>query len=149
MSRIPSTEMSAEERDEFLGNGGTGVLSLATDGEESPHTVPVSYGYDASEATFYFRLAVGPDTAKGSPADRPVSFVTYGQEGGRWRSVVARGRLEATTEEPIETRTLRGLDRVHIPLFDVFDEHPRTVPFEFYRLVPKELTGRKETSTGD
>jgi uncharacterized protein len=148
MSRLPSTEMGADERDDFLGEGGTGVLAFST-GDDSPHAVPVSYGYDASESTFYFRLAVGPETEKGDLSHRAVSFVTYGREDGRWRSVVARGRLEETTEEPIATRTLQGLDRVHIPLFDVFGEEPRRVPFEFYRLVPEELAGRREASTED
>lgn len=39
--------MEADERDEFLGRGGVGVISLSTPGDDSPHTIPVSYGYDA------------------------------------------------------------------------------------------------------
>jgi hypothetical protein len=61
--------------------------------------------------------------------------------------VVAEGRLERTTDEEIATETLQGLDRVRIPLFDVFERPPGRVPFEFYRLVPDELTGRKESTT--
>jgi len=149
MQPTTPVEMTAEERDDFLGNGGTGVLSFSTGPEESPHAIPVSYGYDAAETTFYFRLATGSHSRKGPISNRPVSFVVYGRDEELWRSVVARGHLESTTEEPIATRTLQGLDRVHIPLFDVFEDHPRTVPFEFCRLVPAELTGRREDSTED
>jgi uncharacterized protein len=140
-----TVEMEADKRDEFLGRGGIGVISLSVPGDEGPHSVPVSYGYDAAETTLYFRLAVGADSRKGDLYDRAVSFVTYGREDG-WRSVVARGRLEETTEEDIATRTLAGLDRVEIPLVEAFDEPTRTVSFEFFCLVPEELTGRKESA---
>jgi hypothetical protein len=33
-------------------------------------------------------------------------------------------------------------------MFDVFGKPPGEVDFEFYRLVPDELTGRKESRTG-
>ena len=95
-------------------------------GDGPPHAIPVSYGYDAVETTFYFRLAVGPDSRKDDVEGRPVSFVVHGQEGGNWRSVVAEGRLERTTDEAIATETLQGLDRVRIPLFDVFHRRPRS-----------------------
>jgi nitroimidazol reductase NimA-like FMN-containing flavoprotein (pyridoxamine 5'-phosphate oxidase superfamily) len=135
--------MEAAERDEFLGDGGTGVLSLAT-GEDPPHTVPVSYGYDVTAETFYFRLAAGSDGAKGELADRSVTFVTYEKGAEKWQSVVAKGRLEDVEAEGIETETLAGLDRVEIPLIDLFERPLREVTFEFYRLVPEEFTGRVE-----
>lgn len=149
MSDTTPTEMTGDERDAFLGTGGTGVLSFAGSGEEPPHAIPVSYGYDAEGTTFYFRLAVGSDSEKGDLADRPVTFVSYGREGAEetWQSVVARGRLEATTEESAALESLEGLQQVHIPLVDIFGRPAKDVPFEFYRLVPDEVTGRQETST--
>ena len=177
MSPDSPVAMDAEGRDEFLGNGGTGVLSLSTTGEGPPHSVPVSYGYDATDETFYFRLAVGPDSEKGDLADRAVTFVTYGpgrderghgkaDEGGhgkaderghngaderghgeadeRWNSVVAQGRLEGVDEADVAAASLAGFERVDIPLVDVFDETVRATTFEFYRLSPENLTGRKE-----
>lgn len=140
--------MDEDERDAFLGNGGTGVISLSTSGDASPHAIPVSYGYDAVDATFYFRLAVEPESEKGELADRAATFVTYGSEDGRYRSVVASGRLERTTDSSIATETLDGLDRVRIPLFDVFGKRPADVQFEFYRLLPDRFTGRMESHTG-
>lgn len=141
-------ELDADERDAFLGRGGTGVISFATDEETPPHSVPISYGYDAETTTFYFRLAVGKGHTKAALVDRPVTFVVYGEADSGWESVVAAGRLEATDTEGIEAETLDGLDRVHIPIVDIFDASVRTVSFEFVRLVPDKLTGRKESAGG-
>jgi len=137
--------MDDEAVDAFLGSGGTGVLSLSTADTTPPHAVPVSYGYDAVGRTLYFRLAVGPDSSKSGLDDRPVTFVSYGEESGRWHSVVASGRLEGVEHADIATETLAGLDRVELSLVDMFGQPTRVVDFEFYRLVPEELAGRVET----
>jgi nitroimidazol reductase NimA-like FMN-containing flavoprotein (pyridoxamine 5'-phosphate oxidase superfamily) len=145
MSEDSPVEMDPEAVDEFLGTGGTGVLSLSESGEAEtpPHSVPVSYGYDAAERVFYFRLAVGPDSGKGEVTDRPVTFVTYRDEDS-WESVVARGDLEAIEEAAAPTEALAGLGRVDIPLVDAFDSPVRHVDFAFVRLDPDDLTGRRE-----
>lgn len=147
MSDPDSTGMDADERDTFLGTGGTGVISFPRPDDESPHSVPVSYGYDQSETTFYFRLAVGADSNKGDVAGRRVTFVIYGQQDEQWRSVIVKGRLEETTEGSVATESLEGLQQVHIPLVAIFGQPVKNVPFEFYRLVPDEMTSRKESST--
>jgi nitroimidazol reductase NimA-like FMN-containing flavoprotein (pyridoxamine 5'-phosphate oxidase superfamily) len=147
MSNENPVEMSDEERDEFLGNSGTGVISLDTTDGTPPHSVPISYGYDASASTFYFRIAAGSDSEKRDLPGRAVTFVAYGQSDDRWRSVVAQGSLESTTEESIAAETLEGLARTHIPIVDIFGRSPRTVAFEFYRLNPERITGRKEASS--
>ncbi len=147
MSDTESVAMGADERDAFLGTGGTGVISFPSSDDESPHSVPVSYGYDRSETTFYFRLTVGPDSDKGDVAGRHVTFVIYGQQDENWQSIIAKGRLEETTEASVATESLEGLQQVHIPLVDIFGRPVKDVPFEFYRLVPDEMTSRRESST--
>jgi nitroimidazol reductase NimA-like FMN-containing flavoprotein (pyridoxamine 5'-phosphate oxidase superfamily) len=147
MEETQSIAMDEDDRDDFLGVGGTGVISFAEAGAEFPHSIPVSYGYDAEETTFYFRLAVGADSEKGDVADGAVTFVTYGERDDSWRSVIVKGRLEETTEQSIATESLEGLQRVHIPLVDIFGRPIKEVPFEFYRLVPEEISSRKESST--
>lgn len=147
MTESESISMDDEERDAFLGTGGTGVISFSPLDDGPPHAVPVSYGYDRSASEFYFRLSVGSESAKGDLVDRAVTFVVYGQRDERWHSVVATGRLEATTESSLAAETLEGLSRVHIPLVDVFGRPPKDVTFEFYRLHPENLTGRKESRT--
>ncbi|WP_435346118.1 pyridoxamine 5'-phosphate oxidase family protein [Haloarchaeobius sp. HRN-SO-5] len=171
MEEDSTVAMASGDRDTFLGNGGTGVISLATAGDTPPHTIPVSYGYDPVEETFYFRLAVGEQWSKEELDGRAVTFVTYshsghGNPGGRspggqpdnvdieqddedrrWRSVVASGRLQNIEQEDIASESLAGLDRVDIPLVDMFGSPPGEITFEFLRLVPDELHAREETFT--
>ena len=147
MAEHDAVRMDDDQRDAFLERAGTGVIALATDGDDPPHGVPVSYGYDPVEAVFYFRLAVGPTRAKGTLDDRPVTFVTYGDPDDRWRSVVATGRLVSTTDEAVADDTIAGLERTgRIPIVDIFGEPTADVSFAFYRLDPDELTGRIERS---
>lgn len=142
-----TTQLDETERDDFLGTGGTGVLSFATDGDEAPHAIPVSYGYDAVETTFYFRLAVGPDSEKADLVDRRATLVVYDEVEGTWHSVVASGRLESVADDAVGSEALAALDRVDLPLHDVFGRPPQEVPFAFRRLVPDELTTLRESST--
>jgi len=143
MSHERAVHLDAEERDDFLGDGGTGVVSFA-DGDGPPHSVPVSYGYDADTESFFFRLAYHADTEKPDPENAAVSFVVYRETDDGWRSVVAKGDLESTDEEAVSTSALEALGRVDIPLVDVFERAPVETDFEFFRLQPDELTGRKE-----
>ena len=147
MSDTAAITVDEEERDALLGTGGTGVMSFPGPAEDSPHAVPISYGYDGADSTFYFRLAAGQDSDKGDLTDRPVTFVTHDRQDGTWWSVVAKGRLEGTTEASVATESLAGLQNVQIPLVDIFGRPVSDIPFEFYRLVPEELTARKESST--
>jgi hypothetical protein len=147
MKRTESIEMDPEERDSFLGTGGTGVISFQQSDDGPPYAVPVSYGYDRSEPAFYFRLAAEPGSDKRDAAGSHVTFVVYGQQDETWQSVVASGRLAETTEASVATESLEGLKRVHIPLVDVFGRPTGDVPFGFYRLAPEEMTARTESPT--
>lgn len=147
MRNTESIKMGEEKRDAKLGIGGTGVISFSRPDDAPPYSIPVSYGYDATETAFYLRLAVDPDSAKSGISDQSVTFVVYGQEDDEWWSVAAAGRLEKTTEDSIATETLQGLQRVHIPFVDIFGTPSEDIQFEFYRLAPDELTTRKESTT--
>jgi nitroimidazol reductase NimA-like FMN-containing flavoprotein (pyridoxamine 5'-phosphate oxidase superfamily) len=144
MNDTNSIEMDRSTQDERLGTGGTGVLSFSNPERDSPHSVPVSYGYDPDEGVFYFRLAVGPDSEKAALLDRAVTFVVHGESDDGWWSVIARGRLESTTADATALDSLAGLERVDIPLVDVFESPLRVVEFEFCRLDPTAQTGRRE-----
>jgi hypothetical protein len=143
-------EMSADERDEFLGTGGTGVVSFQTAGRRAPYSLPVSYGYDEERGAFYFRLAFPPESGKErGQLESPVSFVTYDRTDEGWRSVVATGELEEVSEENLDTEVLDGMQRIHIPLYDVFEGDPRQMPFRFFHLDPASLTARRERPSQD
>ncbi|WP_135852958.1 pyridoxamine 5'-phosphate oxidase family protein [Halorussus salinus] len=147
MTDAGAVEMDAEERTEFLAHGGTGVLSFAR-GDESPLSLPVSYGYDETEGHFYFRLAFDPDAEKRGPVEEgaSMSFVTYEDTDEGWRSVVAEGELEEISEESLDSSVGEAMRQVEIPLVDVFERNPREVNFRFFRLDPDELAGRKEAT---
>jgi nitroimidazol reductase NimA-like FMN-containing flavoprotein (pyridoxamine 5'-phosphate oxidase superfamily) len=151
MDNTRSVRMADEERDEFLGTGGVGVVSFPTGTDEAPYSLPVSYGYDAADGTFYLRLAFGPDAEKGGVvADgQSVSLVVYDRPEDRWRSVVATGRLEEVTEAAVDSDVVQAMRRVHIPLVDAFERHPRELTFRFFRLSPAEITGRQEARGAD
>jgi len=148
MGTTHTVELDEGERDEFLGTGGTGVLSFAAGIDQSPYSLPVSYGYDATDATFYFRLGFVADSRKEDVVDdrRRVSFVTYDESESRWHSVVATGRLEEVTESAIESDAMQGLGRVEIPLVDVFERETESVTFRFFRLEPETVSGRREAA---
>lgn len=152
MEDVRSVRMSAEERNEFLGRGGTGVISFETASDGPPYTRPISYGFDASTEAFYFRLAVGPEDAGKEEvleSDREVSFVTYDETARGWRSVVATGRLEEITKSALDPAVSEAIQRVSIPFVDVYDSHPLTLEFRFFRLTPDEVTGQQEAGTGE
>ncbi|WP_224333485.1 pyridoxamine 5'-phosphate oxidase family protein [Haloprofundus halobius] len=147
MQGIRWVQMSGNELDEFLDRGGTGVISFGQGVDESPFTVPVSYGYDAETGGFYFRLSFPPESTKAEVIDRPVAFVTQDRTDEGWRSVVATGRLEDVTEAPYESSAVQGLWAVQIPEVDIFDRPPEEIAFREFRLDPETLTGRKEVKT--
>jgi hypothetical protein len=144
--------MNEEERSEFLGRGGTGIISFDTPDDDPPYSRPVSYGYDAETGNFYFRFAVGPDDAgKGNivDEDRVISFVTYDQTDGGWRSVIVTGRLEEITKSALDPSVAEAIERIAIPFVDVYDSHPLTLEFRFFRLTPDDVTGKREAGTTD
>lgn len=152
MEDIRSVRMTDEERDEFLGRGGTGTISVDTPDDDPPYSRPVSYGYDAATGNFYFRFAVGPeDTGKTDIVDggSVVSFVTHNQTDDGWRSVVATGRLEEITKSALDPAVADAMQRVTVPFVDVYDSHPLTLEFRFFRLAPDECSGKQEAGTAN
>jgi len=152
MEDVRAVRMSTDERDAFLGSGGTGVISFDTSGDGPPYTRPISYGYDAATGNFYFRLAVGPEDAGKKDlihVDREISFVTYDETDRGWRSVIATGRLDEITQSALNPDVAEAMQRVNIPFVDVYDSHPITLEFRFFRLVPDEVTGQREAGTGE
>ena len=142
-------QLSDSEINEFLDRVDTGVLSLSTPAKKSPHSVPVSFGYNAEQTVFYFRIADLPPETKGELEGRAVSFASYAEDESvdGYVSVVAEGTLESTTRSDIATEALAGFEGVTIPFVDIFGQPPAEVDFSFYRLVPTTLTGRKEVPT--
>jgi uncharacterized protein len=144
MGDLRWVQMTDGEIDGFLGDGGTGVISFSTEGDEPPFSIPVSYGYDEGISHFYYELSMLPDSKKVEAIERPVSFVVHGDTETGWKSVVATGELERVTDFPYESTAVQGMWAVDIPRVDIFDRPPEDVTFRTFRLVPASVTGRKE-----
>ncbi|MHB9285915.1 pyridoxamine 5'-phosphate oxidase family protein [Halobacteriales archaeon Cl-PHB] len=147
MSQGSTVELDRDEVDEFLGDGGTGVLSFAAGVDQSPYTLPVSYGYDANDRTFYLRLGFVDGSQKRDYVEdsRPVSLAVHDETADSgWHSVVATGELEEVTDADVGSEAMQGLGRVEIPLLDIFERPDEEVAFRFFRLDPDTLSGRGE-----
>ncbi|SDQ45030.1 pyridoxamine 5'-phosphate oxidase family protein [Natronobacterium texcoconense] len=143
MKGLRWVNLTEPERNEFLGKGGTGVLTFGTGADESPTAFPVSYGYAAEGGTFYFRLSFPPGTSKEDVIDNPVTLVVYGETDEGWRSVVARGPLEPLSDLPEDSITVQQMWAVKIPTVDIFDRPRDEIPFQDFCLDPETVTGRK------
>jgi hypothetical protein len=137
--------MDAEGIAAFLDTQETGVLSLANDGDG--YAIPVSFASDVDdeggEGEFYFRFGFAPGSEKRTYVDASdrVSFVVYDDTAAGWKSVVARGRLEAVSARSLDAivaEAVRGLD---IPYFAVHDSPIADLHFTLVRLDATELTG--------
>ncbi|ELY92335.1 hypothetical protein C483_08482 [Natrialba hulunbeirensis JCM 10989] len=147
MQGIRWLQLTGDERDEFLGRGGTGVLSFATDRDESPVSIPVSYGYSEEESVLYFQLSFTPGSRKHDLVDRHVSFVVHDKTTDGWRSVVATGQLAELSDEPYESAVVQGMWSIDLPDVDIFEQPRENVTFESYYLDPERISGRKEVAT--
>jgi len=146
MSALRWIQMTETEIGDFLGTGGTGVMSFRT-AEGPPVSIPLSYGYFAEEEAFYFQLSLTEESEKQPLTDNEVSYVVYEQTDAGWHSVIATGTLENITESPYESGAVQGMWAVKIPYVEIFERPRREVSFENFRLVPDRLTGRKEGPT--
>ena len=144
MSNSRSTRMTRSEIDELLGTGGVGVISFA-DGDE-PYSIPVSYGYDADSEGIYVRFGFADESRKRRfvGEDKTASLVVTAEDRAGWRSVVARGPLSSVNEPRLDGQAAKSVREIDIPFVTIYDQHPRELEFELYRLAPTELSGRKE-----
>ncbi|MFC4990409.1 pyridoxamine 5'-phosphate oxidase family protein [Saliphagus infecundisoli] len=136
--------MNKEEISEFLGRGGTGVISFATESDEPPVTIPVSYGYNADIEALYFQLSIPQESRKAELVPRQVSFVVHDETDGGWQSVVATGQLEEISDSPYESTAIQGMWAIEIPIVEIFDRPRTEVTFRYFLLEPETLTGRTE-----
>jgi len=144
MNELQSNAMTDAEVDEFLGDGGTGVLALGH--ENDAYAVPISYGYDADDPAIYLRLAFAPESEKQPFVESGglASLVVHGDGTAGWRSVVARGTLHEVTETALDSRVAEAIRRVDIPFVTIYDRPARELEFRIYRLSIETLTGRVE-----
>lgn len=143
MSLAKESEMGGPEIAEFVGERETGVLALASDDE--PYSIPVSYGYDAADGTFYVRLVSTAESEKrqflgASPA---VRLVIYDEEDSVYRSVVARGTLEELDPGELSVEQIEQYGEARRPLFEIWGKGREELDIRLYELRPDEIAGRR------
>ncbi|WP_458188461.1 pyridoxamine 5'-phosphate oxidase family protein [Haladaptatus sp. NG-WS-4] len=138
-----AVQMTDREIIDFLGRGGTGVLSLADEGEA--YAIPVSYGFDASARRFFVRLGFADESEKRTylDASETARLVVYDEVASGWKSVIASGRIELVTDSDVDVSVVRVLREAELPIRTMFDVPPDDVEFEMYQLVVDDLSGRQ------
>jgi nitroimidazol reductase NimA-like FMN-containing flavoprotein (pyridoxamine 5'-phosphate oxidase superfamily) len=143
MSPATETEMDTDEVDEFLGDRETGVLTLARENE--PYSIPISYGYDASQRTFFMRLVSTPDSEKraflsSSPAVRLVVYDGT-DDDSVYRSIVAKGSLEELDPAELSVEQIEQYGNAKRPLFEIWGKGRDELDIQLYQFEPDELDG--------
>jgi hypothetical protein len=140
--------MDQTEIDEYLASRWTGVLALGRD--DDGYAIPVSYVYDEDGRDVYFRLGYRPNSQKRAfvEASDAVSFVVTDASDGRWKSVVARGRLEELAESTLDSAVLEAMQGLDIPFVTIFEDEA-DLDFHVTRLHVTELDGRREVRADD
>lgn len=144
MSAPEETEMSDEEIDDFLGRHETGVLTLARDG--SPYSIPVSYGYDTTDQTFYMRLVSTPESEKREflESNPEARIVVYHEEDhSTYRSVIAKGTLTQVEPETLSVSQIEQYGESQRPLFELWGKDKDELDIQLFRCNPRQLSGRR------
>ena len=144
MSLAEETEMTDGEIDEFLGRRETGVLTLAR--EDEPYAIPISYGYNPTDRTFYLRLVSTPESEKrqflgSSPHARLVVYDEAPES--TYLSVVATGTLTAIDPAELTVDRIEQYGAAKRPLFEIWGAEKSNLDIVLYELEPEELNGRR------
>ncbi|WP_439025837.1 pyridoxamine 5'-phosphate oxidase family protein [Haloarchaeobius sp. DT45] len=138
-----TVDMTRDEMDAFLGQKGTGVLSVAN--EDVPYSFPVSYGYDTDACEFYLRLGFREGSTKTDYVDEPcpARLVVYDEDGERSESVIATGDLVEIPRADLTPDIVAHLGDARTPEFDIWDETKEELDFSINRLESIRLTGKQ------
>ncbi|WP_158059267.1 pyridoxamine 5'-phosphate oxidase family protein [Halorussus halophilus] len=145
MPLAEKTEMTETMTNDFLGQHETGVLSLAESDE--PYAIPISYGFDSSEQTFFMRLVSTPESEKrqylaSSPRARLVVY-EESDSGATYESVVAVGSLEEIQPEELTVDHIEQYGDAKRPLFEIWGNSKQDLNIRLYKLDPEKLSGRR------
>jgi nitroimidazol reductase NimA-like FMN-containing flavoprotein (pyridoxamine 5'-phosphate oxidase superfamily) len=151
MTDVRGVSLTTAEIEAFLGDGGTGVLSVAR-GDE-PYSFPVSYGFASDDGEFYLRLGYDDDSTKAAFVDEPcpAQLVVYEEESDAngaldIRSVVATGELVRIPKSELTATDVERLGRARTPEFEVWEQAKADLEFTVNKLVPESVTGRRNVT---
>jgi len=142
MALEKQTEMTRSDTDALLGRHETGVLSLARD--DDPYAIPISYGYNADERTFYLRLVSTPDSEKREflSSNPDARLVVYEEAEPTYQSVVATGTLVEIPREEMTVEHVEQYGDAKRPLFEIWGESKPDLDIKLYELRADTISGR-------
>ena len=151
MTDVRSVSLTTAEIEAFLGDGGTGVLSVARDDE--PYSFPVSYGFAEDDGEFYLRLGYDDDSAKAAFVYEPcpAQLVVYEENTDAdgsldIKSVVATGELVRIPKTELTPVDVERLGQARTPEFEVWERAKEDIEFTVNKLVPESVTGRRNVA---
>lgn len=119
----------------------TGVLSLSDGGDT--YAIPESFAFDGDDV--YFQFVHGEDSQKMSFIETTdiATFTVFTQDMTP-HSVIIRGEIDAVPEgEEVQASRAYSENSV-VPMLNVSVSDPvEELNFDFYRLRPVEMSGRK------
>jgi nitroimidazol reductase NimA-like FMN-containing flavoprotein (pyridoxamine 5'-phosphate oxidase superfamily) len=139
------TVLATDEINQRLADGGTGVLSVAKN--DTPYSIPVSFGYDPETSQLFFRLGFTPESDKHEfiTDGTDARLVLYENTGGVWRSIIVTGSLHELTPADIDNRVARNLRRATPPLYSIWDAPTDSIEFRIYELQLTSISGRESS----
>jgi nitroimidazol reductase NimA-like FMN-containing flavoprotein (pyridoxamine 5'-phosphate oxidase superfamily) len=142
MALEKQTEMTRSDTDALLGRHETGVLSLARG--DDPYAIPISYGYDADDRTFYLRLVSTPESEKRKflSSNPDVRLVVYEEDEPTYRSAVVTGTLHEIPRDEMTVEHVEQYGEAKRPLFEIWGESKRDLDIKLYELRADTVSGR-------
>ncbi|MFC7082227.1 pyridoxamine 5'-phosphate oxidase family protein [Halorussus caseinilyticus] len=133
--------MCDDEVNSFLRDCNSGTLSL-TDGRET-YAFPESFGYDGDDLYFQFVHADASDKMSFVETTDVATFTTFTDDNPAF-SVIARGRLVPVPDEETSRASSVFAENCDVPMLNVsVEKSVDELSFDFYRLRPDEISGRK------
>lgn len=128
-----------------LSKGGTGVLSVAKN--NTPYSIPVSFGYDPGSNRLFLQLGFTPDSEKHEFIRDGIDarLVMYENPTETWRSIIATGTLHEITPEEIDNQVARNLRQAQPPLYSIWDTPVESIEFRIFELQLTSLSGRESS----
>ncbi len=142
MALEKQTEMTQSDTDALLGRHETGVLSLARD--DDPYAIPISYGYDADDRTFYLRLVSTPESEKREflSSNPDARLVVYEEDEPTYQSVVVTGTLTEIPRDEMTVEHVEQYGEAKRPLFEIWGEAKPDLDIKLYELRADTISGR-------
>ena len=141
-ARRTARKLDDAEVKAFIKSGYWAVLAVSVDDE--PYGVPIIYGYDEDDGTFY--VANGPGKKIEMALANPrctLTIVEVEEFGKRWRSVIVKGNIELIDELP---RKLHAFNALRKQMPESFTPRMRDAAklamAKVIRIVPTEITGK-------